>query len=88
VKAGFDPTPALARDLTEHVRKTIGPIATPSEIHFVKLLPKTRSGKIMRRVVKAVANGMQNVGEYHHARDEASVEEVKRAIEEFGKQLG
>src|SRR4029077_18503170 len=42
----------LSEELKQHVRKTIGPIATPEAIYFAKFLPKTRSGKIMRRVIK------------------------------------
>ena len=87
IKAGNNPTQELRRELREHVRKAIGPLATPEEIHFVKSLPKTRSGKIMRRVVKAVANGMQSVGDITTLEDQASVEEVKRAVEELEEQL-
>jgi acetyl-CoA synthetase len=87
VKAGHTPTNELSRELKEHVRKAIGPLATPEEIHFVKSLPKTRSGKIMRRVVKAVANGMDSVGDITTLDDQASVEEVKRAVEELERQL-
>ena len=87
VKSGQSPTPELARQLREHVRKTIGPLATPEEIHFVKSLPKTRSGKIMRRVVKAVANGMQSVGDITTLDDQASVDEVKRAVQELESQM-
>lgn len=87
LKSGFESSSKLSTELKEHVRKTIGPVATPSEIHFVKSLPKTRSGKIMRRVVKAAANGVQNVGDVTTLEDEASVDEVKRAIKEFGQQL-
>ena len=87
LKSGQSPTPDLARQLREHVRKTIGPLATPEEIHFVKSLPKTRSGKIMRRVVKAVANGMQSVGDITTLDDQASVDEVKRAVQELEKQM-
>ncbi len=87
IKAGQNPTHELSRDLREHVRKAIGPLATPEEIHFVKSLPKTRSGKIMRRVVKAVANGMQSVGDITTLDDQASVDEVKRAVEELESQM-
>ena len=47
----------LAKDAIAFVRKTLGPVAAPTEVHFVNDLPKTRSGKIMRRVVKARALG-------------------------------
>ncbi len=47
----------LEAALRDHVRKEIGPIATPAEIKSVNDLPKTRSGKIMRRVIKALVKG-------------------------------
>lgn len=56
--AGQTGSDALAAELKEHIRKEIGPIAVPSKIEFVASLPKTRSGKIMRRVLKARATGM------------------------------
>ena len=48
----------LAEELMKHVAAEIGPIARPEEIKFVDALPKTRSGKIMRRVLKARAQGL------------------------------
>lgn len=53
LKVGQTPSEELRRGLIEHVRRELGPIATPSELDFVVGLPKTRSGKIMRRVLKA-----------------------------------
>lgn len=53
LKVGHSPSDQLKTELVQHVRKMIGPIATPDEIDFVDKLPKTRSGKIMRRVLKA-----------------------------------
>lgn len=58
LRTGFSPSEKLTSELTYHVRKTLGPIAMPSEIEFVERLPKTRSGKIMRRVLKAQEMGM------------------------------
>ncbi len=57
-RAGHDPSEALAAALTEHVRRELGPIATPSAIEFVAGLPKTRSGKILRRFLKAKEMGV------------------------------
>ncbi len=54
---GFKGSDSLARDLIKQVGKVMGPIARPEEICFVEALPKTRSGKIMRRVLKARALG-------------------------------
>src|SRR6202011_3316924 len=53
LKHGFEPSEDLANELKLHVRTIVGPLATPDELEFVLSLPKTRSGKIMRRVVRA-----------------------------------
>jgi len=58
LRDGREPSEKLRNDLIYHVRMTLGPIAIPSEIEFVESLPKTRSGKIMRRVLKAQELGM------------------------------
>ncbi|MFZ0389953.1 MAG: acetate--CoA ligase [Calditrichia bacterium] len=57
LKAGLKGDKALGEELKEHVSHEMGPIARPEEIRFVESLPKTRSGKIMRRVLKARALG-------------------------------
>jgi len=82
LKEGVMATPQLKEELIKHIRKTIGPIATPDQLHFVKKLPKTRSGKIMRRLLKAMAQGEQ-IGDASTIEDEASVEEVKAAFAEL-----
>jgi acetyl-CoA synthetase len=57
LRAGFTSTPELASELGAHVRRELGPIATPSRVEIVTKLPKTRSGKIMRRLLRAQATG-------------------------------
>lgn len=57
-RAGHTPSDALANILIEHVRRELGPIATPAALEFVAALPKTRSGKILRRFLKAKEAGM------------------------------
>ena len=57
VKSGITTSKDLAAELKKHVRTVIGPVATPDEIRFTDALPKTRSGKIMRRLLKQVAAG-------------------------------
>jgi acetyl-CoA synthetase len=64
LKVGVDPTEQLRRDLTAQVRKEIGPIATPDLIQWAPYLPKTRSGKIMRRILRKIAEG-----DYEHLGD-------------------
>lgn len=56
-RADHAPSEALANALIEHVRRELGPIATPSALEFVAGLPKTRSGKILRRFLKAKETG-------------------------------
>ena len=58
LRVGHQPGEKLMQDLMYHVRMTLGPIAVPHEIEFVDKLPKTRSGKIMRRVLKAKEMGV------------------------------
>lgn len=58
LRAGNSPSEALAEELRQHVAQHLGPIAKPEKIEFVTSLPKTRSGKIMRRVLRARALGM------------------------------
>ncbi len=57
VKSGIATSKDLASELKKHVRIAIGPVATPDEIRFTDALPKTRSGKIMRRLLKQIAAG-------------------------------
>lgn len=58
LRNGYEGSHQLEEDLKAHIRHEVGPIAVPAKIEFVKSLPKTRSGKIMRRVLKARAMGM------------------------------
>jgi acetyl-CoA synthetase len=60
---GGDGDEALKRQLIEHVRKQIGALATPDMIRFTNALPKTRSGKIMRRLLRDIAAGRERVGD-------------------------
>jgi len=58
LKSGIEPSESLVEELKRHMAHEIGPIAKPERIEFVPSLPKTRSGKIMRRVLKARALGL------------------------------
>jgi len=84
LRKDHEPTDELRKELIEHVRNVIGPVATPEEIYFVNSLPKTRSGKIMRRVLKSVLMDTP-IGDLSTLEDEASVKEVKEAYEELKK---
>jgi acetyl-CoA synthetase len=60
---GFEKSDKLKEELRNHVSKMIGPIAKPDKIQFADALPKTRSGKIMRRILKVIATGSTEVGD-------------------------
>jgi acetyl-CoA synthetase len=82
LKEGAEPSPDLKKDLAGHMRKMVGPIAVPEEIYFVASLPKTRSGKVLRRVLKAVANNT-SVGDLTTLEDESSIKEIISAYQEL-----
>ena len=63
VKQGVKADAALRDALKKHVRTVIGPVATPDEVRFAEALPKTRSGKIMRRLLKEIASGKSVTGD-------------------------
>ncbi len=72
--AGTRPSEELRKDLVQHVRKVIGPIATPDVIQWAPGLPKTRSGKIMRRILRKIAaNELENLGDISTLADPAVV---------------
>ncbi|MDI6821480.1 MAG: acetate--CoA ligase [Actinomycetota bacterium] len=86
LKEGYKPSEELASQIREHMRKVIGPVATPESIYFTAKLPKTRSGKIMRRVLKAIVT-KSLIGDLSTLEDEASTDEVKKAYQEFKELL-
>jgi len=63
VKTGVDPSGELREELRAHVATHIGAIAKPDEVRFAEALPKTRSGKIMRRLLKEIASGAKVTGD-------------------------
>ncbi|MBK7642042.1 MAG: acetate--CoA ligase [Planctomycetes bacterium] len=63
VDTGLEPDDRLKQELMEHVAKEIGKLARPAEIRFTDMLPKTRSGKIMRRLLRDIAAGIETVGD-------------------------
>jgi acetyl-CoA synthetase len=81
VGAGHEATAALVAELKEHVVKKIGPIAHPDDVMFSADLPKTRSGKIMRRLLKDIATG-RALGDVTTLADPAVVAKLKEKYEE------
>jgi propionyl-CoA synthetase len=80
LKEGFEPSEELKKEIIQVVRNKIGPIAAPKSVEVVKMLPKTRSGKIMRRIMKGVYEG-KKLGDLSTIEDDASILEVAAAIE-------
>jgi len=79
LKKGVQPAPELKTELMEHVAKELGKIAKPDEIWFVSDVPKTRSGKIMRRVIRAKALGL-DIGDTSTLANPEAVDEIGKAI--------
>ena len=78
LKQGHTPSEELKKELIATVRTELGPLAVIGELNFVDMLPKTRSGKIMRRVLKAVILD-RDPGDISTIEDEGSVEEAREA---------
>lgn len=77
LNAGVEPTDALKKELVGHVRTVIGPIATPDKLQFAPGLPKTRSGKIMRRILRKIAhNQVDELGDTSTLADPSVVDNL------------
>lgn len=81
LKSGVQGSEGIKNDIVDLVRKDIGPIAKPDFIQFVEGLPKTRSGKIMRRILRKVASGRTDeIGDVSTLADPSVVEELKKRM--------
>ncbi len=77
LKLGLTGSPALAEELKQHVAKHLSPIAKPDVIQFAPSLPKTRSGKIMRRILRKIAEGdISNLGDTTTLADPSVVDDL------------
>ena len=74
----------LRSELIQTIKESIGSIAAPQQIYFVSKLPKTRSGKIMRRLLKSIANN-DNIGDISTLEDGTAVQEVQTAFDDLQK---
>ena len=86
LKTGNEPSDALRGEVLQTVRSELGPVAVIGELNFVDALPKTRSGKIMRRVLKAVTLNT-DPGDISTIEDEGSVEEARDAWQQMRANL-
>ncbi|BDQ31139.1 MAG: acetate--CoA ligase [Nitrosopumilus sp.] len=82
LKQGIVDSKILEKEISDKIRNDIGAIATPKQIYFVSKLPKTRSGKIMRRLLKAIAKN-EKIGDVSTLEDGAAVTEVQNAFDEI-----
>ncbi|HWO74131.1 MAG TPA: acetyl-CoA synthetase, partial [Dehalococcoidia bacterium] len=87
LKNGQEPSEDLRKQILETVRQELGPVAVFGELNFVDVLPKTRSGKIMRRVLKAVTLD-RDPGDISTIEDEGSVEEAREAWRRMKADIG
>ena len=79
LKKDFKGSENLKLELKKLIRDSLGPIVIISNISFVQMIPKTRSGKIMRRLVSAVLS-KSDLGDYSTIEDEASLDEIKKSV--------
>lgn len=85
-KQGVEISQGLRKDVIDTIRKQIGAIATPQQLYFVTKLPKTRSGKIMRRLLKAIASN-EKIGDISTLEDGSAISEIQSAFEDLKKQI-
>lgn len=84
IKDGFKNTAELRKDLTMQVRKSIGPFAAPKQVFVVADLPKTRSGKIMRRILRKILSGEEDqLGDVTTLSDPSVVEKIITTVHEI-----
>ena len=81
LKRGQPRADGLKKELQKHVREAIGAIAVPDDLYITEKLPKTRSGKIMRRVIRSIVSG-QEIGDTTTLEDPGAVDEVKKWLAE------
>jgi acetyl-CoA synthetase len=87
LKHGQQASTDLRQAILDTIRRELGPIAVVGELNFVTMLPKTRSGKIMRRVLRAVTLD-RDPGDVTTIEDEGSVEEARQAWQQMKEEIG
>ena len=86
LKVGHEASPTLKQGLLETARRELGPVAVIADLHFVSMAPKTRSGKIMRRVLKALVLD-RDPGDVSTIEDEGSIEEAREACRQLRAEI-
>jgi len=80
LRKGYEGNDELKKNLMKHVAKAIGPTARPYDVMFVDDLPKTRSGKIMRRILKNIASGEKEIGDITTLKNPEIVAEINKKM--------
>ncbi|GBF78976.1 acetate--CoA ligase [Aphanothece sacrum] len=88
LKNDFSPSDDLVKELKQHVMEEIGAIARPGEIYFTDVLPKTRSGKIVRRFLRQIAAGQEIVGDRSTVEDPTVLDKLEAEIREKHPKVG
>jgi acetyl-CoA synthetase len=86
LKVGHEASPTLKQALLETARRELGPVAVIADLHFISMAPKTRSGKIMRRVLKALVQD-RDPGDVSTIEDEGSIEEAREACRQLRAEI-
>jgi acetyl-CoA synthetase len=78
LKSGFLASNQLRRKIIDNIRSSIGSIASHDRIYFVSSLPKTRTGKVLHRILKSIVDGERNIGDTTSIEDQGTIEEIKQ----------
>ena len=81
LEEGYDESEGMRERIVEGVEDAIGPIARPEQVVFTPELPKTRSGKIMRRLLEEIANGEDELGDTTTLRNPEIVEDIQTKVQ-------
>jgi acetyl-CoA synthetase len=79
LKTGFSASDLLRTKIIDNIRSTIGPVASHDQIYFVGALPKTRTGKVLHRILKSIVNGDEEIGDITTLQDYGPIKEIRQA---------
>jgi acetyl-CoA synthetase len=79
LKTGFSASDLLRTKIIDNIRSTIGPVASHDQIYFVNALPKTRTGKVLHRILKSIVNGDEEIGDLTTLQDYGPIKEIRQA---------
>lgn len=84
LKTGFSASDILRTKIIDNIRSTIGPVASHDQVYFVDALPKTRTGKVLHRILKSIVNGEEKeLGDISTLQDQAVIEEIRQVYSHY-----